>query len=95
MYSLDAERVERQPGVHSNMRAGSMLLFDFRTHHRGRAHRKNDAPRPVAYCVFGAPGVSDRHNFSAAYESVWDCSEAQSETDLADAHGPANPLPQL
>jgi hypothetical protein len=68
---LDGPTVERTVGVTSNTRRGSLLLFDFRTHHRGRAHRKSDLPRPVAYCVFGAAGSHDRHNFGM-HESLWD-----------------------
>lgn len=67
----DDARPERVAGVRANMAAGSVLLFDFRVHHRGRAHRKNDAPRPVAYTIFGAAGAHDSHNFGP-YASVFD-----------------------
>ncbi|KAG8463738.1 hypothetical protein KFE25_004011 [Diacronema lutheri] len=73
-HANDCPDVERVPGVPANMRAGSVLLFDFRTHHRGRAHRRSDAPRPVAYTVFGAAGVHDTHNFGG-YDSVFDSAD--------------------
>lgn len=77
---LDDARPDRVAGIAANMRAGCMLLFDFRTHHRGRAHRKNDAPRPVAYTVFGAPGVHDTHNFGP-YDSVYECEPVEAGGD--------------
>jgi hypothetical protein len=75
-HLMDGTRVERTAGVTSNMRRGSVLLFDFRTHHRGRAHMKSDTPRPVAYTVFGAPGVHDTHNFGPN-DSLWDMAELE------------------
>ncbi len=45
------------------LRAGELLLFDYRCYHRGLANR-SDEPRPVAYVVFAMrPGVADAHNF--------------------------------
>ena len=41
---------------------GEILLFDYRTYHRGRANWSAD-PRPVAYLAYGRDGVSDAHNF--------------------------------
>lgn len=64
------EAASRETGVAADMRKGSILLFDFRTRHRGRAHLHSDAPRPVAYVLFAAPGVADSHNFPQ--RSVWD-----------------------
>ena len=44
------------------LRAGEILLFDYRCLHHGRANT-SDQPRPVAYVVYAADGVRDRHNF--------------------------------
>lgn len=43
---------------------GDMLLFDYRTYHRGTANR-TDAPRPIGYLVYARSGVADTHNFPA------------------------------
>lgn len=66
--------IAREVGIAADMPAGSLLLFDFRTHHRGREHRRSDRPRPMAYVILAAPGVSDTHNFGG-YRSVWDYSD--------------------
>ena len=42
--------------------AGDLLLFNYRTYHRGQANH-SEAPRPVAYLVYAREGVSDSHNF--------------------------------
>ena len=51
------------------LRAGELLLFDFRVMHRGRANH-SAARRPVGYVVFARRGVRDLHNFSAEYETL-------------------------
>ena len=41
-----------------------MLVFDYRTVHRGRAnHAARGRPRPVAYFTFAADGAEDEFNF--------------------------------
>lgn len=49
------------------LRAGELLLFDYRVLHRGRANASG-APRPVAYVLFARPGVRDEHNFAQEYD---------------------------
>ena len=44
------------------LRAGEVLLFDYRILHYGRANA-SDAPRPIAYIVYAAKGARDEHNF--------------------------------
>ena len=44
------------------LRRGELLLFDYRTLHRGLANR-DVASRPVAYVVYAAQGCCDEHNF--------------------------------
>ena len=44
------------------LRAGEILLFDYRCLHNGAANA-SVAARPVAYVVYAASGVRDRHNF--------------------------------
>jgi len=51
------------------LRAGELLLFDYRVMHRGRANH-SAARRPVGYVVFARRGVRDLHNFSAEYETL-------------------------
>ncbi|KAL1507969.1 hypothetical protein AB1Y20_007573 [Prymnesium parvum] len=55
---------ERTSTTVAELAVGEILLFDYRTYHRGRANR-SDEPRPVAYLVYARPGVSDQHNFPA------------------------------
>ena len=56
--------------VAPELRAGEVLLFDYRVSHRGRANR-SDAPRPVMYIVYSVrPGVRDRHNFLAWWPAM-------------------------
>ena len=50
--------------VSPELAVGEVLIFDYRTYHRGRANRC-DTPRPVGYLVFSRRGVSDTHNFSS------------------------------
>ena len=44
------------------LRAGEVLLFDYRTLHYGEANH-SDERRPVAYVVYAATGARDEHNF--------------------------------
>jgi hypothetical protein len=46
------------------LRAGDLLLFDYRCLHHGLPNRSASA-RPVAYVLYSAPGVRDKHNFPA------------------------------
>merc|ERR1712196_117722 len=55
-----------RPGHHKLisplLSSGELLLFDYRVLHRGLANRGTH-PRPVAYVVYGKPGVIDTYNF--------------------------------
>jgi hypothetical protein len=57
-FSSDADAVSTPcgPVVKPLVRAGSLLLFDWRTWHRGGANN-SDGDRPVAYVTFAAKGV--------------------------------------
>ncbi len=66
------------PSVLPLVRAGEVLLFDYRCYHRGRANLGMQ-PRPIAYLLLARPGVSDSHNFPT--ESIWDDDAAPSDTD--------------
>ena len=44
--------------------AGSAILFDYRTKHRGLANRGAE-PRPLVYLTYGQPWWVDAYNFSA------------------------------
>ena len=46
------------------LRAGEVLLFDYRCLHHGLANQ-SEAMRPVAYIVYAGGGARDRHNFPA------------------------------
>lgn len=50
------------------LRAGDVLLFDYRIQHHGLPN-VSQAPRPIAYIVYSANGVRDRHNFPAVHLS--------------------------
>ena len=48
---------------------GELLLYDYRTSHRGLANTST-APRALAYVVYGLDGARDTHNFPS--ESIGD-----------------------
>ncbi|KAL3908655.1 MAG: hypothetical protein SGPRY_009712 [Prymnesium sp.] len=53
---------EGTPTALLELSVGEVLLFDYRTYHRGCANT-TDEPRPVGYLVYARQGVSDTHNF--------------------------------
>jgi ectoine hydroxylase-related dioxygenase (phytanoyl-CoA dioxygenase family) len=54
--SIDAEAASPE------LAAGEVLLFSYRTRHRGGGNPSNER-RPVMYYTFGADGKVDDHNF--------------------------------
>ena len=63
------------------LKAGQILMFDYRCLHRGRGNRTTQ-PRPVAYVVYAQSGIADKHNFPLDSLS----SKKQEETPGASAN---------
>lgn len=51
------------PSVIPTLKAGQVLMFDYRLKHRGLGNRSN-AARPLVYITYGPPGFRDQANFS-------------------------------
>lgn len=72
------EANSKAPTVALNLPAGSALLFDIRTTHRGGAN-KSPSARPILYASYFREWFTDRVNFDARQSRWWNTLEENSE----------------
>mmetsp|Transcript_12734 Transcript_12734/g.18077 ORF Transcript_12734/g.18077 Transcript_12734/m.18077 type:complete len:416 (+) Transcript_12734:140-1387(+) len=69
VWSLDDEKL---PKVAPLLRKGQILLFDYRTLHKGLGNTSNSTSRTLAYCVYTRESTSDVQNFPDALTLEYD-----------------------